>query len=1067
MSAFTSRPSRWVAAMISMVLVLFSLGFSAHAAGAATAPRTLGTVVADYAVAQWRVVEIPLTSTAAYADPFADVQVSATFHGPGGITVHRPAFWDGGPTWKVRFAPTQTGTWTMTTSASNHADLGLDHVTKTIAAVPYTGSLAIYKHGFVAPSADGHYLQYADSTPFLYLGDTHWVLPHERFDTSNAPGVRSQFKYVVDKRVHQGFTVYQSEPIWQPHGSSDLDAHTHYGPDEEPVADLTDGMQATDLAGFHNLDRKFAYIADAGLVHANAMISWVGQPHQFPSAMTPDFMTRMARYWDARYGAYPVIWTIGQEIDKDFYGRYAGSAMAPWTAAIEELDRVDDYNHPIMPHQENIGSTTSQNSRFAGAPWHDGFASQWQSTDDWNVQVAKDYWGTGQPTVAYETPYEDFWTDSRHALSAFYKSYLLGMRGYGYGVSGVWNDVYSAPGQPLDAGTAYELPARYQWWFDGANRATGDELTFGVQFFRGLKWWQLAPRFDDRSWSDFTSGNNFLASDGNRTYVALFADGTTQTGRLKGMDPRHYYTTTWFNPRTGARTKIDDRAEALDGSWTVPTKPTTDDWVLLAERGKPLGATPSRPIIGPSDGDYTRSQQVAMQSPTVQAEIRYTTDGTLPTSSSRIYSGPIRVSDPADVTVRAIAISSNDRQSSVATAVFRHSLQDSAAGAVVTADSTAQGASPENVTDRDPTTEWSPSTGGESWLQAAYTSDTTIDTILLTGGGDVSYRVDYAESDGWHTADEGTLTIGPTGSGSVITFPQIKTRKLRLVLAPRGPESQLSVNELGTYDDPDLTTGGTASASSTLATEFAPANAIDSDPATAWRACEQCSDGTWFELDFGQPTTFDTVDLQPAGGWTGQVRVEYDDGGEWVPAAGGTVVPGSSATSVTFPEKTSSRLRVSFVPGGAEGPGLQELSVFYNPDLTVGGTYAASSSWDANQTANKAFDGSMDTNWQACNGCWAGQWLEVDFHQQTTFNQVAVSEYDDRTTGYRIEYWDGSTWQTAYTGSGGFGQKGETTTVSFPPVTGTKARILYLSGNASAPIVYELSVYGPADPPSS
>ena len=46
-----------------------------------------------------------------------------------------------------------------------------------------------------------------------------------------------------------------------------------------------------------------------------------------------------------------------------------------------------------------------------------------------------------------------------------------------------------------------------------------------------------------------------------------------------------------------------------------------------------------------------------------------------------------------------------------------------------------------------------------------------------------------------------------------------------------------------------------------------------------------------------------------------------------------------------------------------------------------------------------------------------------------------------------------------YTGTGGFGQQGETTTVTFPDVTGSKARLLYLTGTGNAPIVYELSVY--------
>src|SRR5258708_9490536 len=170
---------------------------------------------ADYKVHQWRAVEIALTSSVNYANPFHDVDVTATFRRQGGKTITRPAFWDGGLTWKVRFAQPQTGLWTMITSSTDAKNGGLHHVTRTILCDPYSGNLAIYKHGFLKVSKNGRYLTYADRTPFFYLGDTHWILSHERFNTSNAPGVASQFEYTVDKRVEQGFTVFQSEPGWQ------------------------------------------------------------------------------------------------------------------------------------------------------------------------------------------------------------------------------------------------------------------------------------------------------------------------------------------------------------------------------------------------------------------------------------------------------------------------------------------------------------------------------------------------------------------------------------------------------------------------------------------------------------------------------------------------------------------------------------------------------------------------------------------------------------------------------------------------------------------------------------
>ncbi|GAB3823211.1 hypothetical protein GCM10028799_39520 [Kribbella italica] len=908
---------RRVVTRLLACLVTLSLGAFALVPGAEAGPRP-----PSYTVETWRSVEIALTSTATYGNPFADVQVTASFRGPRGQVITRPAFWDGGTTWKVRFAPPAVGSWTMRTSATNTTDAGLNGVSATVRAVPYQGNLSVYQHGFLRPSADGHYLQHADGTPFFYLGDTHWILPHERFDTSNAPGVASQFKYVVDKRVDQGFTVFQSEPIWQPHGGS------HDRPDEEPAADLTDGLSGDDLAGFARMDQKFGYIADAGLVHANAMVSWVAQPHDNPAVMTPEYMASVARYWNARYGAYPVIWTVAQEIDNDFYGVYPGDAMAPWAAAIQALDAADAYDQPLLPHQENVEQTAVENSRFAAEPWHDGFAAQLQYTDGWNVGLAADYWAAGKPSLAYETPYEDFWTDGRHALSALYKAYLLGFRGYGYGVAGLWNDVYSAPGEPLDAGTDYELPARYQWWYTGANRQTADQLTHGVRFFRDLDWWKLVPRFGDAAWSDFgAGGDNLLASDGDKSYVALFTSQGTATGTLRKLDPDRYYTGEWFNPRTGRRTPIGSRLEAPGGNLTVPARPTAEDWVLSIERGGPIGNRPRQPVADPPGGSYQGAQPVRLTTSTARAEIHYTTDGSTPTSSSA--TGPLQIADPMDVQLRAVATRSG--QTSTAMAVtFRQQLQDQAAASTLTASS----GTAENIADRNRTTSWRPH-GGDAWVEAAFGAVTSLDKLIVTGSGRASaYRVDYWDGQAWLTAATGSGRIGPIGQGTVLTFPRISTTKVRFAVVPdrRDP---VAITELGVYRQP----------------------------------------------------------------------------------------------------RTDA------------------------PDLTAGGTYSASSTWDDQQVAANAFDHDPGTNWQACNGCWAGQWLAVDFPGSTTFNTVTVSEYGNRTTAYRIEYWDGTAWRTAYTGSGGFGQQGETTTVTFPDVTGTKARLLYLTGTGSAPIVYDLAIY--------
>ena len=38
--------------------------------------------------------------------------------------------------------------------------------------LPYSGTNALYRHGFLQVSADRHFLTHADGTPFLWIGDT-------------------------------------------------------------------------------------------------------------------------------------------------------------------------------------------------------------------------------------------------------------------------------------------------------------------------------------------------------------------------------------------------------------------------------------------------------------------------------------------------------------------------------------------------------------------------------------------------------------------------------------------------------------------------------------------------------------------------------------------------------------------------------------------------------------------------------------------------------------------------------------------------------------------------------
>ncbi len=78
--------------------------------------------------------------------------------------------------------------------------------------------------------------------------------------------------------------------------------------------------------------------------------------------------------------------------------------------------------------------------------------------------------------------------------------------------------------------------------------------------------------------------------------------------------------------------------------------------------------TVAAPTFSPPGGTYSSAQTVTISSATSGATIRYTVDGSTPTASSTLYSGPISV--PNSRTVNAIALKSGSTNSAVSSATY-------------------------------------------------------------------------------------------------------------------------------------------------------------------------------------------------------------------------------------------------------------------------------------------------------------------------------------------------------------------------------------------------------------
>ena len=576
----------------------------------------------------WRAVEMSFESEKNYDDPFGDVTLDMLLFGNGRLyTV--PGFWDGGNTWRVRFVCPAEGTWQCKTVCSDETNDALNGRTATVNCSAYSGSLDIYKHGFVTTRYGEKYLTYEDGTPFYYLGDTHWQLAQETNEIIST---------ICAKRVEQGFTVYESQP-----NDCRFNSAVTVNLNEECLADL------------RNFDEKFGIIADSGLTHANSEFFWplsgmsrlienhggwtepklkgylgtkkVTMPDLSDEAKA--YLEKVCRYWVARFGAYPVIWSLGQEVDNDPYQDENSKWNAvnnPYKYVAEYLNKYDPYQHPVTAHQESTGDTVAygnglgtgevkmiwypgaQPSAFRNVKAHTMYAAQWHPDvtrrDDY--MSARDYWynGQGKPVVNYEGLYCYLWTKNYGARAQAWASYLTGLYGCSWGGQPTWayqngfeRDI------PSDDGVDTIRPEEKQaaTWQDALEYPSTYQMGYMRSFMEELEWYNLIPRFNN--WAYFVPSSDvysYCASNKKNTemvvYFYSFSDesvaerpnakgnGGVLTGTVGSLVPFTEYNYKWFDPISGEYVEEGTFRASATGTWFAGTRPDDTDFVLLIKK---------------------------------------------------------------------------------------------------------------------------------------------------------------------------------------------------------------------------------------------------------------------------------------------------------------------------------------------------------------------------------------------------------------------------------------------------------------------------------------------------
>jgi hypothetical protein len=518
-------------------------------------------------VPKWGRFETAFTSETRPDDPFQEVDLGVTFRSPSRRTHTVRGFWDGGTTWRVRFSPDETGTWTFTT-ASTPILRGLHEQRGTFRVTAPKGTSRFERHGPVRVSGNRRFLEHADGTPFLWLADTGW--------NAALLSTPEEFDHYAAARSRQRFTAVQWVTTqWRAAPRGD-----RLG---EPAFSGRDRI-AINPQFFSRLDAKVKTLNQAGLLSAPVLlwaISGGADPTVNPGVSLPeDQAIKLARYMVARWQGDDVLWILPGD------GDYRGEKAEKW----KRIGRAvfgSGAHAPVVLHPGGMQWVLRE---FLQEPWLDihGYQSghgddektlRWMTegppSKDWTVEPAR-------PFINLEPPYENHVAyQSRTRIApltvrrAVYWSLLNApTAGVTYGGHGVWGwDEGTKP--PTDhAGSGVPLP-----WKDALVMPAAEQMSHVAALFTSIDFWRLRPSpgaLAEQPGLEAASRFIAVAASERRDLLLAYTPEAGTIALKREAMPRGR--ATWYNPRTGERTTA--RADRNESVVRFET-PSEGDWALL------------------------------------------------------------------------------------------------------------------------------------------------------------------------------------------------------------------------------------------------------------------------------------------------------------------------------------------------------------------------------------------------------------------------------------------------------------------------------------------------------
>ena len=447
---------------------------------------------------------------------------------------------------------------------------------------------SLFIHGRLQTTKNGHYLQFADGTPFFWLGDTGWELFH-RLNLN-------EIKQYLDDRAAKGFTVIQAVALAEFNG---LRTPNQYG--ELPLKNL-DPEQPNE---------KYFKIIDSAIHMARQRNLFIG--------LLPTWGDKVTKNW----GEGPVIFDslTAYAYGKWIGNRYKKEANIIWILGGDRpaIRDSSDWRPIWRAMAKGIIEATNNKCIISYHPWGGrNSTSQWIHDEPWlDINMFQSGHGGGRDVACWETTKRDFnYSPAKPTLDAepnyedhpvnpwpkwntdngyfrdydvrkqCYRSVFAGACGVTYGHHAVWQFMSARE-------EAINYPDR--GWINALNRPGATQVGYLRRLIESRPFLNRIP--DNtillNGQADKAEHIEAFRAEDNSYAMIYLPVGKSIT--IAATNFPKQIIAWWFNPKDASIQKIGIIENKEPVKFTTPTIGFGNDWVLIIDavtKGYPAPATP-------------------------------------------------------------------------------------------------------------------------------------------------------------------------------------------------------------------------------------------------------------------------------------------------------------------------------------------------------------------------------------------------------------------------------------------------------------------------------------------